>query len=221
VFKVFWPELAGDLNPNATEVSSVHKDARFKQRIHCKVRWFVVIKEGADFSCSCLSVLSILCNVNTTNLFRPIQTYGYQGVSKPNLLKSDHAIIYTSDEPPSALSVEQPQEGEQGMLQAIRVKPRDESDPMDPLSRVNFGKVYTVEHNVKVYDYGRVHKNDQHILEAQFQHVWSIQRNTQTTSEEEEGDYDDEQEEEAEEVGENRAAHRKKRRGAKGKRRKQ
>jgi hypothetical protein len=60
------------------------------------------------------------------------------------------------------------------MLESIRVVPKSRTDKMDELSRVNFAKIYTVEHNVKVYDFGDVHERYKHILKQQFRLVWGI-----------------------------------------------
>lgn len=43
------------------------------------------------------------------------------------------------------------------MLPPIRVKAKNRGDKLQRESRINFGKVYTVEHNCKVYDFGDVH----------------------------------------------------------------
>jgi hypothetical protein len=51
VFKILWPEPAGDLTGKATIVS----DPEFGEAIASKIRWFVVVKEGNN-SCSCLWV---------------------------------------------------------------------------------------------------------------------------------------------------------------------
>jgi len=40
---------------------------------------------------------------------------------------------------------------------------------MDPMARLNYTKVYTVEHNVKVYDFGIVHKDYLDTLRYQFE----------------------------------------------------
>jgi hypothetical protein len=53
---------------------------------------------------------------------------------------------------------EEQREGEYPMLSAIPVRANGRSDKMFSASRINFGKVYTVEHNVKVYDFGNVLK---------------------------------------------------------------
>jgi hypothetical protein len=42
------------------------------------------------------------------------------------------------------------------MRQAIQVKTTTQGDKMEPASRLNYAKMYTVEHNVKVYNFGMV-----------------------------------------------------------------
>ena len=42
----------------------------------------------------------------------------------------------------------------------LEVEPHDKTNSrLDPMSRINFGKVYTVEHNVKVSPVGRITKD--------------------------------------------------------------
>ncbi|KAF2251910.1 hypothetical protein BU26DRAFT_246723 [Trematosphaeria pertusa] len=48
VFRILWPELAGDANDNTTIVTT-----RFQERMSCKIRWFVVVREGHN-CCTCL-----------------------------------------------------------------------------------------------------------------------------------------------------------------------
>ena len=38
----------------------------------------------------------------------------------------------------------------------LEVEPAKSDQKLDPMSRLNFGKVYTVEHNVKVLPVGRI-----------------------------------------------------------------
>jgi hypothetical protein len=109
-----------------------------------------------------------------THYKRPIQTYGWQGVSKPGVIKANHAIIYTGEEEPDPRPDEQPGEGEAGMLKAIRVQARSQRDVLSPVSRVNFSKIYTIEHNVKVYDFGNVDKSFLYLLTHQFEQNWGI-----------------------------------------------
>lgn len=94
------------------------------------------------------------------------------------------------------------------MLEPIKVKPNDRRDRMEPASRVNFGKTYTVEHNVKVYDFGNVDKDSAHRLRSQWKRVWNEdfeegsrdeesiaeeQNEDESVSDDEEDCYDDDQ----------------------------
>lgn len=90
------------------------------------------------------------------SILRPIQTYYGRDVAKPGIVKRHHAVIYTGREPPRIHREEKPSDGEWGMLKPIRVIPRDRRNNTDEKSRINYGKIYTVEHNVKVYDFGDV-----------------------------------------------------------------
>lgn len=149
VFRVVWPELAGDAE---TVTATIQWR---KERIYVKVRWFVVIREGSD-CCSCL----------------PIQTHGGKGAS--NKIKNHHAIIYTGNEEPKPLDAEISDRKDQ-LLKSIRVTAHQRSDKLDPRSRINFQKVYNVEHNVKVYDFGRVHEDSEFWLNHHFKTAWSIE----------------------------------------------
>jgi len=59
------------------------------------------------------------------------------------------------------------------MLDSIRVIPTRQGESMDPMSRINFKKVYTVEYNVKVRDFGNVDKAFLRYLKRQFDQVWN------------------------------------------------
>jgi hypothetical protein len=81
----------------------------------------------------------------------PIMTYGGQGTLKYGVHPEDHAPIYSSKrEGPCIL------EGEAMTHRPIRVDVIDPSHKLDPMSRLNYAKIYTVEHNVKVWFIGQV-----------------------------------------------------------------
>lgn len=106
-----------------------------------------------------------------TDSFSSIQTYNRRGVAKPGIPKNEHAIIYTGSTEPRPHPTELPQSKyEEGMLSPIRVKAKHKGI-LDTMSRINFGKIYTVEHNVKVFDFGQVYKEFGHVLYRQFQEV--------------------------------------------------
>jgi len=156
VFLTLWVEPAGESKTAITKMERGVTTGRYGESVHSKVRRFVVIREGNTY-CSAL----------------PIVTYGQQGVGKPGVNKSEHAIVFTGKDPPVPLPTELPQRGETGMRsEPIRINPDDPSDKLDPVSRIDFGKVYTVLHNVKVRSMGEVHPKYMSAIRLQFGNVW-------------------------------------------------
>jgi hypothetical protein len=101
----------------------------------------------------------------------PILTYQYQGTSKWGVKREEHAIIYTGEYPPY------PIDGEDDLTKgAIRVIPRTPRDKLDPASRVNYAKIYTVEHNVKVQFIGSIAPEDRYRFNTDFDATWSAKR---------------------------------------------
>jgi hypothetical protein len=79
-----------------------------------------------------------------------------------------HAIIYSSKDLPKEL------EGEGKLSKApIRVKIDNLYDKLDPESRVNYSKLYTVEHNIKVQFIGEVYENSKHTFFRDFERTFS------------------------------------------------
>ena len=160
VFQVLWSEPAGESRTQITGAIPARQPGTarglFTESVYSKVRRFVVIREAQDY-CSAL----------------PISTYGAQGVSKTGVTKSEHAIIYTGKVAPEPMAIEEPSRGEQGMRpDPIRVEPDDREDKLDPRSRIDFGKVHTIQHNIKVKSYGKVHDNFMAALIRQFNNCW-------------------------------------------------
>ena len=51
--------------------------------------------------------------------------------------------------------------GEQKMLKdPLRVVPTDSTDRLDSKSRLDFGRAYPIEHNVKIREIGDIHRDD-------------------------------------------------------------
>jgi hypothetical protein len=67
---------------------------------------------------------------------------------------------------------EAPTKGERGMLASIRVRPAYRGDAIFPSSRINYAKLYTVEHNVKVYEFGDVHEKSLPLLKSSWDYVF-------------------------------------------------
>jgi hypothetical protein len=94
---------------------------------------------------------------------RPINTYNGQGVTKTGLSEDDrqaHSIVYMTDTRPSCLPAE-----EQDLIKKpIAVEKASPDQQLDPMSRLNFKKIYTVEHNVKVMNVGKVTRDSLPVL---------------------------------------------------------
>jgi hypothetical protein len=80
-------------------------------------------------------------------------TYGRQGTLKNGLSEADikaHAVIYMVGTSSAAAP------GEKIVKNPIAVHPAREDQKLHPMSRINFDKIYTIEHNVKVMNVGKV-----------------------------------------------------------------
>ena len=164
VFTILWVESAGESNINDYESSEIV--GRFGEKVVSKIRRFVVIREGQTY-CTGL----------------PISNYDGQGVGKHGIKKSDHAIIYTRRDPPKPMKSEQPARGEAGMRSGqIKVDPDDREWSLDPNSRLDFGSVYTIQHNIKVRGFGRVNPKSMNALLHQFSNRWQASANVQSDS---------------------------------------
>jgi uncharacterized C2H2 Zn-finger protein len=141
VFKVLWSEPIGS---GGTEITF---EAKYGEKAFHKIRRFIIMKQRNGHSV-CL----------------PILTYGYQGVLKYGVHPEDHAVVYSSKKDGPYLL-----DGEKGLMpnKPIRIEIRYASHKLDPHSRLNYAKVYTVEHNVKVLFIGRVARNyEQEVIRA-------------------------------------------------------
>jgi hypothetical protein len=110
--------------------------------------------------------------VQTTDSNRPILTYGRQGCTKPGVKKIDHAVIYTGKPPPEI-------KGENLPNKAIEVLPNTARDKLAPESRVNYSKLYTVEHNVKVHFIGRIADSSRRRFMTEVDAAWDRKRKYQ------------------------------------------
>jgi hypothetical protein len=92
-------------------------------------------------------------------------TYGSQGTNKPGVKAEYHAMIYTSRAVPSPLW------GEQLVKRAVRMELSSPEEKLDPTSRVNYAKVYTIEHNVRVCFIGKIHADSRATFETDFKAI--------------------------------------------------
>ncbi|OQE47249.1 hypothetical protein PENCOP_c001G04677 [Penicillium coprophilum] len=81
----------------------------------------------------------------------PITTYSGQGVTKAGLDRSKHAVIGMRGDRPRTVQAEP-----RMVKEPLEVDPARPDQKLDCMSRVNFCKVYTVEHNVKVLSVSKI-----------------------------------------------------------------
>src|ERR1700742_4681395 len=100
---------------------------------------------------------------------RPIVTYNRQGVAKPGVVRGHHAIAYTSSsEPRPERNEDLPSRGGTHMLPGIRIVPNNRRMKLDKMSRIDFSRIYTIDHNVKVNHFGTVHASHLGRLQSQW-----------------------------------------------------
>ncbi|CAN9439088.1 unnamed protein product [Alternaria alternata] len=138
------PQPAGQANPGKTRNSTHFSTVLYGQTAFSEIRRFVVVRNKGDFS-QCI----------------PIQTYKGQGATKQGLIVDDHGVIHTTASAPDLLP------GEKLTKYSVQVQPyKDER--LEPESRVNYGKAYAVEHNVKVLEVGMVLEGHRYLIQQYF-----------------------------------------------------
>jgi hypothetical protein len=114
---------------------------KYNQEVYSHIRRMVVVRERHGY-CWCI----------------PINTYNYQGVAKRGLSAQNrkaHCVIHMDNTNPTTGP------GEQGLMakKPIAVTAASPEQKLHHMSRLNFGKVYSVEWNVKVMNVGKVNAN--------------------------------------------------------------
>ena len=141
VFALIWHEPAGSDRGSATSFKG--------ENVYTSVRRMVVVHEVHG---ACWAV--------------PVHTYRNRGVEKPGFDQSDihgHAVIHMKGTLPYTPATEP-----RMSKNPIQVDPAGTQE-LEPMSRVNFTKVHTVEHEVKVLNIGRVSQ----ISMEDFENYWA------------------------------------------------
>jgi hypothetical protein len=176
VFAVLWHEPTGSKGSEDSELDNpVAVRGRFGEQVYSHIRRMVVVKP-AHGHCWCLSVQSAghcpYTHLSQWKLIisnRPINTYKGQGVTRPGFSQEDksaHCIIYMTDTRPYCLPEE---EKYLAAKKPIAVERASGDQKLDPMSRLNFRKVYTIEHNVKAMAVGQVTKDSLPLLMGYWQ----------------------------------------------------
>ncbi|KAF9775031.1 hypothetical protein IL306_006856 [Fusarium sp. DS 682] len=153
VFKVLWPEPAGG---GSIVEETVYRD-QYGGRIFVHFRRFIVVANDRGH-CTCI----------------PISTYGKKGCKKTGVKAEQHGIVAeSSNRNPTGLSGE-PKLG----FPPVRVHIYEPNERISRESRVNYSKLTTVEHNVKVLFIGRVVTSDWDIVTDAVNTSWANKTHT-------------------------------------------
>ena len=127
----------------------------YDEWVYTKARRFIVVNPGAK---SCVAV--------------PITTNSGEGAAKEGERKSDYCIVYSGTAIPPLGPGEAPTfAGDASMQpQAIRVD-MDQSEKLDPMSRINLAEPQTIQHYYKVKSIGKVNPKSMVGLLYQFKLV--------------------------------------------------
>jgi len=120
------------------------------QRPVAKIRWFVVVKRRLYHS---------LCFTVTT--------YAGKGASRTSRSRAgDHAVLFRANVQP-----EPPYDDEDITRDPIAIIIEDAEYYISPIARLDCGRIYTVEDNLKVAKVGRVHPNSLSSLEQYYRDI--------------------------------------------------
>lgn len=97
--------------------------------------------------------------MRTAHMYRPILTYDRRGCSKKGVRPSKHGIIYMAGTKPRLIKNE-PELG----FSPVALHVYADGEKLAKESRVNYSKLVTIEHNVKVFFIGSITGSD-------FEHV--------------------------------------------------
>ena len=131
VFQTLWTDpLSSTTNDGVQTFQSKVSLVAFDERVHSKVRRFVVVRQG-DRCCTCL----------------PVTSYNGRGIKKTGINLREHGFIYSHKRPKEVKGLDK---------RPLKVElSRGAAQIVDP-SLVNYAKPYTVETNVKVKDVGQL-----------------------------------------------------------------
>ncbi|KAF4235240.1 hypothetical protein CNMCM6805_008176 [Aspergillus fumigatiaffinis] len=141
VFAILWHEGRGQ---QGTVISDFHSQGRSTQNQFTRGRFGEEIFSG-------IRRMVVVKAMNQCAWCVPITTYGGKGVAKPGVDPAKHAIVYMRGSVPTCKADEPRMTKE-----PLEIEPARPDERLDEMSRLNFGKVYTVEHNVKVRHVGMI-----------------------------------------------------------------
>ena len=135
---MLWTDPVGKSSIGLTDhqKSFITQTPAYGETLYTKERRFVVFSEQKG-SCICIR----------------LSTYGGQGASKKGVNPSNHAAVYAEGDTPKF------HPGEKMDKEPFPIIVENEQVKIAPMSRLNFGHIQTIQHNVKVLKIGRIPKS--------------------------------------------------------------
>ncbi|KAI0124366.1 hypothetical protein BJ170DRAFT_712449 [Xylariales sp. AK1849] len=155
VFKILWSEPAGAVTIADDVVSDVRKiDSDF----YVSYRRFIVVATDEGHHSTCV----------------PILTYEQKGCKKKGVKPLKHGIVYSDREKPRLLR-DEPTLGYPPVMLTMSVV-----EKLARESRVNYSKLVTIEHNVKVFFIGTIEGHDFATVQRAVNECWEMKEQRQT-----------------------------------------
>ncbi|KAI1126775.1 hypothetical protein F5Y10DRAFT_204405 [Nemania abortiva] len=134
VFKILWSEPQGQV-PGGATISDIRAIDGGAGQFYVGFRRFIIVSTDESHHSTCV----------------PILTYDRQGCGKRGVRPSKHGIIYAMGQRPKTLR-DEPDLG----FDPVPLEMYAEGETLAMQSRVNYSKLVTIEHNVKVFFIGRI-----------------------------------------------------------------
>ncbi|OTA67684.1 hypothetical protein K449DRAFT_181688 [Hypoxylon sp. EC38] len=156
VFKILWSEPLGQVGQAGPDdpISDVTKRRTAAgSKFYIGYRRFIIVTTDESHHSTCV----------------PILTYDRRGCLKKGVRASKHGIIYTAgSKPPKPLKGE-PQLG----FAPVALQVYTDGEMLAKESRVNYSKLVTIEHNVKVFFIGSIAPQDFEIVRYAVEECWN------------------------------------------------
>lgn len=157
IFKVYWSEPQGSGHDKHPSVSGRHElENRYGMKFFVGFRRFIVIANDQGH-CTCV----------------PILTYGGKACNKHGVKPAKHGIVYEHGHKPHMVSGE-PKLG----FPPVQATITEDGERLSKESRVNYSKLVTIEHNIRVFFIGSIMPNSLDIIKEAVNDCW-YQKNHQ------------------------------------------
>ncbi|KAI1133857.1 hypothetical protein F5Y05DRAFT_277179 [Hypoxylon sp. FL0543] len=156
VFKILWSEPLGQVSqagPDDPISDLTKRRTPGGSKFYIGYRRFIIVTTDESHHSTCV----------------PILTYDRRGCLKKGVRASKHGIIYTAGSKPPKPLKNEPTLG----FQPVALQVYTDGETLAKESRVNYSKLVTIEHNVKVFFIGSIAPQDFEIVRYAVEDCWN------------------------------------------------